>query len=135
MHQIVPDSRNVTPRRMPGRVQPKRLATLGLMFGLVAMVSPSLAQQPAVAAPAGAVRIQNFAFMPQTIHVVPGTIVAWSNSDQIPHTSTAKNTQWDSHAIQPGGTFERRFDRTGAYTYVCSIHPFMQATVVVGDGN
>jgi plastocyanin len=134
MHQVIPDSRNIIPACPSRRAQPKCLVTLGLILGLVAMVSPA-GQPPAVAAPAGVVRIQNFAFMPQTLKVPPGTTVAWSNSDQIPHTSTAKNNQWDSHPIRPGATFERQFDKAGTYTYVCSIHPFMQATVVVGDGS
>jgi plastocyanin len=134
MHQVVPDFRDDTLACPSRRAQPKRFGTLGLIFGLAAIVLPA-GPPPAAAAPAGVVRIQNFAFMPQTLTVAPGTIVAWTNSDQIPHTSTAKNNLWDSHPIQPGATFERKFDTAGTYTYGCSIHPFMQATVVVGDGN
>lgn len=79
------------------------------------------------------VRIENFAFLPPSIKVAPGTTVAWSNADPIPHTSTSKDGVWDSKPIQPGATFSVTFDKPGTYVYGCTIHPFMQATVVVGN--
>jgi YVTN family beta-propeller protein len=81
----------------------------------------------------GAIRIENFAFAPPTIKVAPGTTIAWTNADSIPHTSTGKDNRWDSHPILPGATFKVTFDKAGTYAYGCTIHPFMQATVVVGN--
>ena len=86
---------------------------------------------PAMADGSGAVRIQNFAFTPAPITVTPGTTVVWTNADAIPHTSTGKDKQWDSGPIQPGTSFTVTFDKAGTYTYACTIHPFMQATVIV----
>jgi plastocyanin len=86
---------------------------------------------PAMADGSGAVRIQNFAFTPAPITVTPGTTVVWTNEDTIPHTSTAKEKQWDSGPIQPGASFTVTFDKAGTYTYACTIHPFMQAKVIV----
>jgi YVTN family beta-propeller protein len=87
----------------------------------------------AAAGAAGAIRIENFAFVPATTKVAPGTTVVWTNGDSIPHTSTGKDKQWDSKPIQPGSTFKATFDKPGTYTYGCTIHPFMQATVTVGN--
>jgi YVTN family beta-propeller protein len=98
-----------------------------LPIALAAQMSPALASD------AGAVKIANFAFAPTTIKVAPGTSVAWTNGDGIPHTSTSKDKQWDSKPIQPGSSFKVTFDKAGTFTYGCTIHPFMQATVVVGN--
>lgn len=91
--------------------------------------APSL---PASVAP-GAVRIASFAFGPQAITVAPGTSVTWTNADSIPHTSTSTDRQWDSGPIQPGASFRITLSTSGTYSYACTIHPFMQATVVVKD--
>ncbi len=88
---------------------------------------------PAPAGGAGAVKIANFAFAPAAITVARGTSVVWTNGDVIPHTSTGTDKQWDSKPIQPGSSFKVTFDKAGTYTYGCTIHPFMQATVVVGN--
>ncbi len=79
------------------------------------------------------VRIESFAFVPSSISVAPGTTVVWSNADQLPHTSTSKDGVWDSKPIQPGATFRVIIDKAGTYLYGCTIHPFMQAAVVVGN--
>ncbi|HET8999923.1 MAG TPA: plastocyanin/azurin family copper-binding protein [bacterium] len=101
-----------------------------------ASLAPMATAAPAQASPtpaggAGAVKIANFAFAPAAIMVAPGTSVVWTNGDVIPHTSTGTDKQWDSKPIQPGSSFKVTFDKAGTYTYGCTIHPFMQATVVV----
>ena len=96
--------------------------------GIPAAVS---AQQPAADLPAGEVRIASFAFGPQAITVEAGTAVTWTNADTIPHTSTGQGKQWDSGPIQPGASFRMTFTKPGTYQYACTIHPFMQATLVV----
>jgi plastocyanin len=99
---------------------------------VVAAQTPPGTAQPAPAE-GDAIHIENFAFAPATIKVAPGTTVVWTNGDAVPHTSTSKDKFWDSHPILPGSTFKVTFDKVGTYTYQCSIHPFMQATVVVGN--
>ena len=89
--------------------------------------------QPALGGAAGAVRIASFAFGPQAVTVAPGTTVTWTNADSIPHTSTSKDKEWDSGPIQPGASFRFTLSKPGTYVYNCTIHPFMQATVVVHD--
>jgi len=81
------------------------------------------------------VSIQDFLFSPDQMTVAPGTTVTWVNDGQQPHTSTADDGTWDSGTLQPGDDYSFTFDQPGTYTYHCSIHPDMTATITVsGDG-
>lgn len=123
------------PVRTADTVAPATMhATVAMHLTTAAAVVAAASVTPA--GPSGArvqIRIENFAFVPASVKVVPGTTVVWSNADQIPHTSTSKDGVWDSRPIQPGGTYSVTFDKAGTYVYGCTIHPFMQATIVVGN--
>lgn len=88
---------------------------------------------PASSAPvtANTVSIKNFAFAPETITVKVGTTVTWTNNDQDAHTVTAMDHTFASQPLSPGDSFHFTFTKTGSYAYLCTIHPFMTATVVV----
>jgi plastocyanin len=77
------------------------------------------------------VSIKNFAFAPGTITVKVGTTVTWTNDDQDPHTVTAMNRSFSSQPMNTGDTYRYTFTKPGSYDYLCTIHPFMTATVVV----
>jgi plastocyanin len=80
------------------------------------------------------VSIQDFSFSPDQMTVAPGTTVTWTNDGQQPHTSTADDGTWDSGTLQPGDDYSFTFDEPGTYTYHCSIHPDMTASVKVSGG-
>lgn len=83
---------------------------------------------------AASATIQNFAFSPAVIHVLPGGTVTWTNKDATPHTVTDVNGSFDSGSIAADGTFKFTFATAGTYTYKCSIHSMMPtATVIVGN--
>ena len=88
---------------------------------------------PAPAAPVAgdAVDIDNFAFVPATLTVAAGSTVTWTNRDEEPHTVVANNNSFHSPGMGSQATFSYKFAAAGTYDYVCSIHPFMHATVVV----
>jgi plastocyanin len=44
---------------------------------------------------------------------------------------TAGDSSLDSGLIDPSDTFSFEFDTPGVYTYHCTSHPWMQATVTV----
>lgn len=78
--------------------------------------------------------IRNFAFLPDTLRVRPGTRVTWVNCEPAtiePHTSTATADTWDSGSIAPGESFARTFTVAGTNGYFCEPHPFMIGAVVV----
>jgi plastocyanin len=82
--------------------------------------------------PAGAgVGIADFTFTPATINVPVGGSVAWTNNDAQQHTATSAGN-FDAGAIQPGDTATVAFETAGTFSYICSFHPFMMGTVVVG---
>src|SRR5215203_87214 len=80
------------------------------------------------------VSIQDFFFDPDQLSVAPGTTVTWVNEGEAPHTTTADDGTWDSGTLQPGEDFSFTFDQPGTYTYHCSIHPDMTASVKVSGG-
>ena len=80
------------------------------------------------------VSIQDFSFNPGQITVAPGTTVTWTNGGPSPHTTTADDGTWDSGTLQQGEDFSFTFDEPGTYTYHCSIHPDMTASIKVSGG-
>ena len=80
------------------------------------------------------ISIKDFAFGPSTLAVSVGETVTWTNNeDGIGHTTTSDDGVWQSGTLNPGDTFEFTFTEAGTFTYFCSIHPSMTATVTV-DG-
>ena len=67
---------------------------------------------------------------PPALRVGPGDTVTWENEGQETH--TVKGDGFFSRAMNAGDTFEHKFDKKGSYDYVCTLHPQMQGTVVVG---
>jgi plastocyanin len=102
---------------------------------------PSAPNMPAgtTAAPTGsaapvagdAVNINNFAFAPATLTIAAGSTVTWTNRDEEPHTVVAGDGSFHSPGMGSQATYSYMFATAGTFDYVCSIHPFMHATVVV----
>ena len=100
------------------------------MPGMTSM--PTTAGSPSSPAPAGpAVSIENFAFDPPTLTVPTGTTVTWTNRDEEPHNVVSEDGAFRSPGMDAQATFSYQFAKAGTYQYVCGIHPFMKATVVV----
>jgi plastocyanin len=80
-----------------------------------------------------AVAIKNFAFAPATLKVPVGTTVTWTNEDTDAHTvtSTGPGGPLQSAALGTHATYSHTFTKPGTYAYLCTIHPFMTATVEV----
>ena len=101
------------------------------------MPSPSNSVSGSAAAPApasgNAIAIKNFAFSPASLTVKVGTRVTWTNQDSDAHTvtSNASGGPLNSKAMNTGDTFSYLFTKAGTYKYLCTIHPFMTATVTV----
>jgi plastocyanin len=84
-------------------------------------------QRPATAD----VKADNFSFAPALLTVSVGTIVTWTNRDDIPHTVVSTDSVFKSKVLDTGEKFSYTFSRPGSYSYACSIHPKMTGTVVV----
>lgn len=83
------------------------------------------------------VEIKNSDFSPKTITIKVGTKVTWTNKDSLQHdVATDKNYGDDfksSELLSRGETYSFTFNKAGTYTYHCTPHPFMRATVVVTE--
>jgi plastocyanin len=98
-----------------------------------AMASGGAAAPAPVPASGNAVAIKNFAFSPASLAVKVGTKVTWTNQDSDAHTVTSDRSGGllSSKALNSGDTFSYTFTKAGTYKYLCTIHPFMTATVTV----
>lgn len=77
------------------------------------------------------VKMQNFGFTPAELTVTRGDTVVWTNTDFVPHTTTARNSAWDSKAIEANGSWRFATRDAGRYDYYCVFHPNMKGTIVV----
>lgn len=79
------------------------------------------------------VMISNFAFAPAALTTKVGTTVTWTNKDSEAHTVTSQGAggPLSSAALDTGQSYSYSFTRPGTYHYLCTIHPFMVATVTV----
>ena len=80
---------------------------------------------------ANEIKIQAFAFVPQTLTVPVNSTIKWKNMDAVTHTVTSDNAAWDSGNIPAGGTFKFTFTTAGTFPYHCTIHPGMTGTIIV----
>jgi plastocyanin len=86
----------------------------------------------AAAAPDGPVIVmQNLAYGNTTLEVERGTTVTWANRDQVQHTVTSDNGNFDSGMINGGASWSYTFNEAGTFPYHCTPHPFMQARIIV----
>ena len=76
------------------------------------------------------VRIVDNAFRPRNLTIDRGTAVRWVNRGDRTHTTTSNTGLWDQ-TLSPGETFRRRFRRVGTFSYHCTIHASMTATITV----
>ena len=77
------------------------------------------------------VYIVDMAFVPNTITVAAGTTITWTNKDGTSHNVTSNTGLFSSGSLANGRTFTFTFATAGTYSYYCSIHPAMVASVTV----
>jgi plastocyanin len=93
------------------------------------------AATPQIAPQTASVAIKDFEFTPETVTISLGGTVTWTNDGPSLHTVTADDGSFDSGDLSATQTFSHTFQTAGTFTYICSIHPFMTATVIVQSGN
>jgi amicyanin len=77
------------------------------------------------------VKIDNFTFDPPVLKVKAGTVVTWTNEDDIPHTVAAASRTFKSKPLDTDEKYSFRFTAPGNYEYFCSLHPHMKAAIIV----
>ncbi len=108
------------------------------MTGIV-RVSPAGGGTPPPPAPptvppavgSGELELRDFAFVPSSLRITPGTTVTWVNTGAAPHTVTDRAGTFDSGLLPRGARYSRRFPEAGTFRLLCTIHPEMHATLTV----
>lgn len=70
-------------------------------------------------------------FSPSTLTVSAGTIVKWTNNDNMPHTVTNPLGLFDSGTLNPGESYTFVFNIPDTYIFFCQLHANMNGTIVV----
>ena len=83
---------------------------------------------------ARSIDIRDNRFEPTDATVAPGTTLMWINYDQVQHTVTADDGQFDSGVLDPGDIFVVTVEGSGKLAYHCALHPEMKGSVTVGEG-
>ena len=97
------------------------LLVSGLLFG----AAPQTEAEPRV----HEVTLSAMKFTPASLTVREGEVVVWKNDDLVPHTVAGEG--FLSPVLLPGQTFKWKAGKRGSVPYACTLHPMMQATLVV----
>ena len=98
------------------------------------------ASAPGSAAPAPAasgksktysVQVKDNTFSPSTVNARVGDTISWVNVGKMPHTVTAQDKSFDK-VLAPGERYSYALRAQGTVAYVCTYHPGMNGTIVVG---
>ena len=81
--------------------------------------------------PVVSVSVHDFAFTPNTLTIVKGTQVRFTNTGESLHRVVSDDGTIDSHPLQPGHNATFTFDTAGVFHLHCEIHPIMTMTVTV----
>ena len=122
-----------SPAGAPGATATGPLSDASPMPGMTMPTATGSTGAPAAPVAGNAVSIMNFAFSPASLTVRAGTTVTWTNKDSDAHTVTSQGSGGPlaSAALSTGQSYTYTFTKPGTYSYLCTIHPFMTATVTV----
>ncbi len=76
------------------------------------------------------IEIADFVYKPESLTVNAGTKTSWVNRDAAPHTATAGDA-FDTGNLRKGERRTLTLEKAGTYAYICEIHAFMKAIVIV----
>jgi len=108
--------------------------TLAIIAALVTSTGTDMRAQTGQAttpAQAIAIEIDNFKFGVVALEVAAGTIVTWTNRDDVPHTVVSTTKVFKSPALDTGESFSYTFKDAGTFEYYCGLHPRMTGKIVV----
>lgn len=78
----------------------------------------------------------NTCYIPDVLEVPLGSTITWENRDAAFHSVTSgvygnSTDMFDSGHMEPGEIFGYTFEYTGSISYHCTLHPWMNGTILV----
>lgn len=95
------------------------------------VIQEEAATEEAAMTEKASIEIKNFAFSPKTLTVKKGTRITFTNQDSVGHTATSDDGNFGTEILAKGESESVTFDKAGTYTYHCTPHPYMKATIIV----
>lgn len=95
----------------------------------------STASSDATMKDSNTIEIKDYAYSPADITVKKGTTLTWTNQDSVQHdvkTDGGGNGP-SSELLAKGESYSYTFDEVGTFSYFCSPHPYMKASVTVTE--
>jgi plastocyanin len=122
----------MTTTSKPGIVQVAALAAVLLAAVLLALGTATAFAAPAAAATHSVV-IKQYSYGPGALSISQGDTVTWTNQDSVEHDVTVTKGPMTFHSpmLAKGQSWSHTFTAAGSYSYICSVHPDMRATVTV----
>ncbi|GAB4002411.1 cupredoxin domain-containing protein [Nocardioides ultimimeridianus] len=79
------------------------------------------------------ITIKQYAFQPGSMSIRQGDTITWTNQDSVGHDVEVTNGPASFHSpmLSQGQSWSFTFSAPGTYSYICSVHPDMRATVTV----
>lgn len=112
------------------RLMPLALVAALAVAGCGSSSSSSGGSKPTPVA-SGTIEMKDIAFSPKDATVKVGQKVTWVNKDSVDHNVIAGNGAFKSGNFGQNGTFTFTPKKPGTYTYQCTLHPGMTATLTV----
>jgi plastocyanin len=106
-------------------VRPRHDVAAGLM--LLAVLSPGAAAAPTT----HTVVIADMKFSPESLTAKRGDTIVWINKDYFPHNARAEDRSFESPDLGTGESWRYIVTKAGTFSYVCTLHPTMKATVTI----
>ncbi len=78
--------------------------------------------------------MKSLEFSPLTVHARVGQTVTWTNDDQAPHNVTyvsGPRFRSSRRKMEIGVRFSIHVTETGTIHYICTLHPWMRASIIV----
>ena len=77
------------------------------------------------------ITIKSYAYGSGSMTISQGDTVTWTNKDSVPHDVVVTNgpVKFRSPMLTEGKSWSYTFNKAGTYSYTCSVHPDMHATV------
>jgi plastocyanin len=114
----------------------RRTTRFALILTVFAALVPSVllgVLAPPAAAAGHSVAMAHYQFSPTSMTIAAGDTVTWTNADQATHNvvTTSAPASINSGDVTTGHSFSYQFTVPGTYSYVCTYHPGMTATITV----